>query len=228
VKPSIAVVIPAYQAVRFIHEALESVATQSLRAHEIVVVDDGSTDGTSDSVTSWSTAAGVPVTIIRKENGGAGSARNLGLAAVSSKRIAFLDADDRYVPHALARLSSALDVEPDALVSYGAMRTFIDVGESGDDAPHRAMLAKGPIMLISSALIERRAFIQLGPFQDGNFSAVDWFARLIELGPAAGVAVSDVVGERRIHSRNTSTIETNLIEEYAKILKASLDRRRAR
>jgi len=225
---SISVVIPAYQAARFIGEALESVSNQTIRVERIVVVDDGSTDDTAGAVIDWSRQSGVPVALIGKPNGGAGSARNVGRERTDSELLMFLDADDRLVKDALEHLCHALESQPSALIAYGAMETLVEEGGAGTIAHQRAVIATGPVMLLSSTLMRRRAFDEIGPFEDGNVSSMDWFAQIIERGAAASVSIDRVVAERRIHSANTSTNTKNLMSEYARMVKASLDRRRAR
>ena len=223
---AVSVVIPAFQAASFIEDALQSVAAQTLAVQRIVVVDDGSTDGTSEVVAAWSRQHAVKVLLIKQANGGAGSARKVGLQNTDSDLMMFLDADDRLRPEGVELLRQALQEAPSALVAYGAMHTFFDEPQALDERS-KMVLATGPVMLTSSALIRRSAFTQIGQFGDGNFAAMDWFARLIELGPAASVSITNVVAERRVHAANTSTSTKNSLGEYARIVKASLDRRRA-
>ncbi len=94
---SVCVVIPAYNAEKFVGRAVESVLDQSRPADEIIVVDDGSTDGTAGAVKRF----GVKVKYIRQENRGASTARNTGIKAARSEWIAFLDADDEWLPEKL-------------------------------------------------------------------------------------------------------------------------------
>jgi glycosyltransferase involved in cell wall biosynthesis len=226
VNQSVTVVIPAYQAASFIEEALHSVAIQTRAVQRIIVVDDGSTDGTAEVVGAWSRDYGTDVLLIKKSNGGAGSARKLGLENSESDHLMFLDADDRLVPEGIALLHDAMINHAAALVAYGAMRTFVDE-RHGVNPETRAVHARGPVPLPSSALIRKSAFNRIGHFEPGNFSAIDWFARVFELGPTASVSIPNIVAERRIHASNTSTTTKELTLEYARILKASLDRRRS-
>ena len=94
---SVAVVIPAYNAERSIVRALDSVLSQTLPPSEIIVVDDGSVDGTAALVESF----GEKVRLIKQPNSGAAAARNTGLAHASASFIAFLDADDYWRPQKL-------------------------------------------------------------------------------------------------------------------------------
>jgi glycosyltransferase involved in cell wall biosynthesis len=95
--PSVSVVIPAYNAARWIAETLDSVLAQTFRDFEVIVVDDGSTDETPDVVGRY----GSRVRYLRKEKGGTPSARNAGIRAARGSYIAFVDADDLWLPEKL-------------------------------------------------------------------------------------------------------------------------------
>jgi glycosyltransferase involved in cell wall biosynthesis len=95
----ISVVIPAYRAARTIARALDSLLAQTRPADEILVIDDGSPDDLATAVRPY----GDCVTLLRKPNGGAASARNLGIDNARGNFIAFLDADDYWAPNKLAR-----------------------------------------------------------------------------------------------------------------------------
>jgi len=88
---AIDVVVPAFNAARYLDEALASVLSQNHAAHRIIVVDDGSTDGTADVAAKF----GAPVEITRRRNGGAAAARNAGIVRSEAALVAFLDAGSR-------------------------------------------------------------------------------------------------------------------------------------
>ena len=94
----VSVVIPAYNCARFIGEAIDSVLEQGHRELELLVVDDGSTDDTPEVVARY----GSRVTLIRQANAGAAVARNTGMRAARGRYVAFLDADDVWLPGKLA------------------------------------------------------------------------------------------------------------------------------
>jgi glycosyltransferase involved in cell wall biosynthesis len=95
--PLVSVVIPAHNAERFIDEAIDSVLEQAHQRLEVVVVDDGSTDGTAARVRAY----GDQVRYVHQTNAGVGAARNRGLALAAGDYIAFLDADDVWHPEKL-------------------------------------------------------------------------------------------------------------------------------
>ncbi len=96
---AISVVIPTYNRARAVVEAVKSVLAQTRLPEEIIVIDDGSTDGTEQALRTL----GAPLRYIAKENGGVSSARNAGVRAARGEWIAFLDSDDRWEPLKLER-----------------------------------------------------------------------------------------------------------------------------
>jgi glycosyltransferase involved in cell wall biosynthesis len=106
--PSFTVLIPAYNSAATLSAAIDSVLAQTYPAEEIVVVDDGSTDDTATVAESF----GTPVRVVRKPNGGTASARNRGIAEAAGEVVAFLDADDVYLPTHLEEIATALRARP--------------------------------------------------------------------------------------------------------------------
>lgn len=88
--PLVSAIIPAYNAAKFVHTAIESAVAQTHHLLEIIVVDDGSRDNTSEVASQY------PVTVLRQQNGGPASARNNGVRAASGEWLAFLDHDDSW------------------------------------------------------------------------------------------------------------------------------------
>jgi len=106
--PVVSVVIPAYNAAWCVGQAIDSALAQSFVDREIIVVDDGSTDDTPRVLAGY----GSRIRIVSKPNGGLSSARNAGVAAAQGEFVAFLDADDRWLPAKLARQVALMREEP--------------------------------------------------------------------------------------------------------------------
>jgi glycosyltransferase involved in cell wall biosynthesis len=107
-KPAISAIVPVYNRAGTIGRALDSIAAQTRPADEVIVVDDGSTDGLGEVV-----ARDYPdVTVIRQDNAGVSAARNRGVAAATGEWIALLDSDDEWRPTKLERQSQALAGNP--------------------------------------------------------------------------------------------------------------------
>jgi GT2 family glycosyltransferase len=164
--PTIAVVIPVHNGERYLGAALASVAAQSLPPREVIVVDDGSTDGSAD------VAARAGARVLRQSNAGPGAARNAGVAVSESEWIAFLDADDVFLPDRLARQVAALRAQPAAI---GVCSDALCLGGprdgqrklAGAPLPPRLvftdLLRSNPV-IASSVLVQRAALLRAGGF----------------------------------------------------------------
>ncbi|MGO8754175.1 MAG: glycosyltransferase family 2 protein [Gallionellaceae bacterium] len=108
VSPSFSIVIPAYNAAETLACALDSVLAQTWLPHEVIVVDDGSSDNTEEVVAAY----GDRVTYLRQKNAGPSAARNLGVETASGDWIAFLDADDWYYPGRLQVHADMIATDP--------------------------------------------------------------------------------------------------------------------
>lgn len=114
-RPLVSVIVPAYNADRFLGRALRSVLAQTYPHLEIIVVDDGSTDRTPEVIRSVTDAR---VRHLSQPNRGQGAARNLGIRASAGRYITFLDADDVYLPHKVERQVEFLTVHPECEVAF--------------------------------------------------------------------------------------------------------------
>lgn len=219
VEPRVAVVIPAYQAARFIREAIDSVLRQPCSVAEIVVVDDGSTDDTGTIAASF----GPPVRVVARANGGIGAARNSGLEHTTSEIIAFLDADDLWTEASLSSRLPAL-TDPGVDVVFGQVAAFAELGPDGPIATAPALAGHLP----GAMLARREAVDRVGPFAEGMAvsEGLDWLLRGQEAGLRT-VTIGDQISWRRVHRDNNSIRRRSEIGEYAHTLKAALERRRA-
>jgi glycosyltransferase involved in cell wall biosynthesis len=112
----VSVIIPAYNAAKFIRTTIESVLGQTFQDLEIIVVNDGSTDNTQEILQNY----GDKILYLPKENGGVSSARNLGIENAKGKYIAFLDADDVWLPEKLERQVELLESNEEIGLCYVA------------------------------------------------------------------------------------------------------------
>jgi glycosyltransferase involved in cell wall biosynthesis len=130
-EPLVTVVIPCYNQAHFLGEAIESVLSQTYPHHEIVVVDDGSTDDTSEVASRYPS-----VRLIRQENRGLSAARNAGLAQSRGEHVVFLDSDDRLLPEALEVGVRELEAHPRCAFVFGRWNNIAMDG-SARPTPHR-------------------------------------------------------------------------------------------
>ncbi|MFS2177401.1 glycosyltransferase family 2 protein [Rhizobium pisi] len=122
---SVAVIIPAYNAGRYLAQTLQCVINQTHKALEIVIVEDGSTDDTA-SICRRFAAGDARIRVLSTENRGVAAARNTGIGATTSGYIAFLDADDLWHPTHVERMLSALHPLPRTWGAVYALHRFID------------------------------------------------------------------------------------------------------
>ncbi len=123
-KPKVSVIIPAFNTERYLAEAIRSVLDQSYGDYEIIVVDDGSSDGTLDVARSFEPR----IKALTKSNGGPASARNLAIRNSQGDYIAFLDSDDLWAPDKLEEQVAYLDKNPAAGLVYGEALMFTGDG----------------------------------------------------------------------------------------------------
>lgn len=119
---SISVIIPVYNRVQFLNDALRSVVHQQQQPTEIFVVDDGSTESIENCLLQY----GAQVTYVRQDHRGPAAARNNAIQRAQGDIIAFLDSDDIWTTSHLAELSRCLEADPTVQIAHGRMRNFRD------------------------------------------------------------------------------------------------------
>src|SRR6267378_216396 len=149
--PAIAAVIPAYNASRFINEAIDSVRAQTIAQWECVIVDDGSTDDTPSRLAAYRDSR---IRSVRQDNSGECAARARGISLTRAPKIVFLDADDRLYPDTLARYVSFLDNHSAVGVAYGE-RTLINEEGRRVGFGWNALLNKYPQGDVSESILRR-------------------------------------------------------------------------
>jgi len=224
-RPLISVMIGVYNGAPYLAEAIRSVQAQTYRPYELIVVDDGSDDGSAEVAQGFE-----EVHYIFQERGGNGAARNRAVEAARAEFFAFLDADDRFTAEKLAHQMDALEADAGLDMVFGHVSEFVSP-ELGDEeragirppAPEPLPWTAPNLMLIRKASFERV----------GGFSTelrvgvtVDWFARASEAG-LRSLVLPEVVLERRLHTQNNGLRERDARSQYLHVLKAAMDRRRA-
>ncbi len=124
-KTKVSICVPTYNRKDYLKETLESILAQTYKNYEIVIVDDGSTDGTEDMIKQL----GVPVTYHWQENGGDAAARNKLIELARGQYISFIDSDDLLFPDAIERLVKVMETETDDVVAYGS---YVRIDQDGN------------------------------------------------------------------------------------------------
>lgn len=214
----IAIIIPAFNAERTIAQTIQSVLNQTAPIAEIVVVDDGSTDQTAEIASGFSGK----VKVIKKTNGGQGSARALGAAQTNSELLLFIDADDLLLPTAIEQMKDRLLNSPGASLVYcraslfyepNVAKAFFDyelVDYTGD--VFNQLMVRNFIRTPGCALMRRDALIAAGGWDSDRIyrGTEDWdlWIRLSALGPV--VRIDDNLLQYRIHATNFSSVREQM------------------
>jgi glycosyltransferase involved in cell wall biosynthesis len=195
--PLVTVIVPVYNGERYLRESLESTCAQAFELYEVIVVDDGSTDGTAEIARSF------PVRYLRQENQGQGAAKNAGLELARGRFVAFQDHDDVMPPTKLGVQSSYLLEHPETGCVTGRNEWIF---ESGEPPP---WLTRDPIYGELGGIQPCTAMIRIEDLRRvGSFDVTyrwwhyqNLFVRLREHGVRIEV-LPDVVLIKRIHDKN--------------------------
>jgi glycosyltransferase involved in cell wall biosynthesis len=214
-------VIPAYNAERFLAEALESVFAQTAPVAEVIVVDDGSTDATPEIASAYPA-----VRLLRRPHAGVSEARNAGVSESSGDFIAFLDADDIWLPERLERQMELAAGDPAAGVIM-ARQTYRFEGTppAWFRGPTDGRSEAGYVP--SNWLMRRATWERVGPFKAGmtHSEDTDWLSRASDLGVRVAT-VEEVLVIHRIHDRNASGLAAEVKVGIFEALRASVQRKR--
>jgi glycosyltransferase involved in cell wall biosynthesis len=225
VDPLVSVVIPVFNGERFLREAVDSVLAQEYSPLEIIIVDDGSTDGTEALAKSLPE----PVRYLRQTNKGPAAARNRGIELAQGNLIAFADADDLWPQGKLELQLPYLIRDTQIDIVLGRIQQVVLFTTSDGQTQSEEFAEPAFSVNLGSAVIRRSVFEQVGLFDETmRYSEdVDWFMRAREAG-AAIVTIDAVTLLYRQHEQNMtrgkSAAELNVLQA----LKRSLDRRRER
>ncbi len=221
--PDVSVLVPFYQAERYLEETLRSIEDQTVPADELVLLDDGSTDGGP----AIAAAHVPPARLVTQPNAGIGAARNAALAQARGRFLAFCDADDLWEPTKLERQLALFAARPELGAVMCGVAEFVSPELDPATTPVRQTRQRDQAVATSALLIRREVVDQVGPF-DESLSVGDWFdwyARLRDVGhPIAWV--DEVLVRRRLHQTNNSLRQSQSRSEYLQVLAAHLARNR--
>jgi glycosyltransferase involved in cell wall biosynthesis len=214
----VSVVVPCYNQAHFLDEAVESVLAQSYSRFEIVVVDDGSTDNTSEIAEQYR-----GVRCIRQDNQGLSAARNSGLRYSEGEYVVFLDADDRLLPEALQAGIECLKSHPECAVAFGPYRLVASDGSFlkqrrqpvVDEDSYAALLKRNYIGVPAVMMYRRAVFESVGGFDSSVDASADADLYLRIARRFAVCSHETVVAEYRQHGVSMSS-------NSARMLRASL------
>lgn len=225
------VVIPVHNGELFIRHAIDSVLAQTYDDFEVVVADDGSSDGSAEIVASF----GPPVRLIRVAHGNTQATRNSAIAASSGELIAILDQDDAWRPEKLQRQLQLLDADSRSGLCYTGTR---GIDANGLELPRSRLPLTIPrdqtdalgtllvknVIAASSVVLRRSAFEQAGGFNPAHHLTGDWelWIRIAESFPIA--ATPEVLLDYRWHGANASRALIDLLRETVAVQETALAR----
>jgi glycosyltransferase involved in cell wall biosynthesis len=220
----VSVIVPVFDREAVLGIAIESILQQSCEVAEVVVVDDGSSDGSAGVAEAF----GGRVRCVRQKHAGVAAARNLGLSVARGDLIAFLDSDDVWPAGSLDIRVEALDANRSADVAYGRTRIRMT---ATDNRRFANFDENKPLHhpVLGSMLCRRAVFDAVGLFDETfeHSEDVDWLSRAKAKGVSL-VQVDATVLEYRIHGGNM-TLDVDRNQAYLlRALKKSLDARRRR
>ncbi len=224
--PLVSCIVPVFNGERFIQEALDSILAQTYERLEVLVADDGSTDGTAAIVKRY----GARVRYLYRENGGPPAARNTGLRAARGELIAFLDSDDRWAPEKIALQVDRFRRNPELGICLTHIQNFweSELAAEREELQNHRRSQPLPGYATESLLARRGVFETVGTFETQlqHGDDTDWFIRARQLGIQIEL-LPDVLVHRRMHSGNRSRQRVSSSrDEYLRLVKAALDRKR--
>ncbi len=223
------VVIAAYQAESTVAEAVRSALDQTLPPHEIVVCDDGSTDGTPDVLAGF----GDSIRVLRRTNGGESAAKNTAVAAARGDYVVVLDADDLFHPRRLEALARLATERPDLDI------LTTDAVVEADGAPIRHAYHSGwPFptedqraaildrnFVFGLCAVRRERWLEVGGFDEDLRLTADWefWQRMILGGSRVGL-VAQPLARYRLTSGTLSSDRTRLVRARLEVLRRAAER----
>jgi glycosyltransferase involved in cell wall biosynthesis len=225
----VSAIIPAFNAETYVADAIESVLGQTYQPIECIVVDDGSTDGTAAAVRAF----GARVTLIQQPNAGIAGARNRGAASASGEYLAFLDADDRWLPErvragldALARAPEAGAVVCGTQVVDDSLRAIGTIVQDPGVTVENLLLCQATLVSTSSNLLIRRpCFDSAGGWDSRLPGSEDWAMTYSLVRGRQLVSIPELLVEYRVHGRNMSAnaerLQRDMLQAYGQIFRSS-------
>jgi glycosyltransferase involved in cell wall biosynthesis len=208
IKGLVSVVIPNYNYAHYLREAIDSVLSQTYPELEVIVVDDGSSDNSPEVLASY----GERIKSVFQKNQGVSAARNNGVAASTGEFIAFLDADDSWLPTKVEKQVAIFRSDPTIGLVHVAVNEVDAAGNSlleryeglkGNIAGELLMLKRAGILGGGSGLmVTREVFVEVGGFDPGLSTSADWdFFYQVSSRYRVGF-VPELLLRYRIHSTN--------------------------
>lgn len=229
----VSIIIPVYNGEVFIARALDSALAQTLKAFEVIVVDDGSSDGTRAIVEQY----GQRVKYLYQSNKGPAAARNLGMKNARGEYIAFLDADDIWLPKKLEKQIALLEAKPDIGFVYCDNHFVDDAGKTIPNYVRKVKLMRGDILLdffkeffvMTPALVFRKSLQEKIGFFNEKLMVGEDFDYILRLAAASQADYVDqklwnrVVRQKSLSRQDYILDKTNDLETMLRFIQEHPD-----
>jgi glycosyltransferase involved in cell wall biosynthesis len=225
---TVSVVIPCFNAAAFIGDALRSVLDQQVAGIEVIVVDDGSADDSVAIAESFSA-----VRVLRQANRGPAAARNLGVAHARASLVAFLDADDVWLPGKLESQLALLESEPKVAVAYGDFYFWRpqqgtqvlftpppDIADAVSSGWLYPEILLDSLICIITAVVRRDVFDELGGFDEQLLTGEDYEFWIRVALRHRCLRVDQPVARYRLHEGGTTRVPRPISNEYLVVERA--------
>jgi glycosyltransferase involved in cell wall biosynthesis len=221
-KPSVSCIIPVYNAERFLAETIESVLAQTYTVDELLLVDDGSTDGSKAIIDRYIGKSATQIRYFHQAQSGPPAARNTGIQAARGEFISFLDSDDLWHTHKTERQIQRFAERAELKISVTHIQNFWMENEHNQgQGIHEHPRAKATVGYAAPTMMaRRRVFEHVGLFNATlRFSdSAEWFWRA-QQAQIINEVIPDVLVYRRIHSQSHSHSNgKESREEFLKLL----------
>jgi hypothetical protein len=218
------VIIPAYEAAPSVGEAIESALRQTIRPHEVIVVDDGSTDDIEGAIAAYRSE----IVFMRKEHGGVAAAKNAATRAASGEFVAQLDADDAYLPERLEALGELAAARPDLDILATDAWLEVDgrpVARFNRETEFAVRDQKSAVLtrcFCGWPAVRRLRMLEVGGFDESMSTAEDWgcLIRLILAGSSAGL-VDEALYRYRLRDDSLTASRPETLRDRVVLLEAA-------
>jgi len=233
IMPKISIIIPVYNAEKFISETIESVIAQTYQDWEIIAVDDGSTDKTPEILKEYEKKLSKKLRVITQKNSGVSIARNTGIAAAKGEYIAFLDHDDLWMPEKLEKQIKLLDSNKELGLVYSDSYMIDESGNLKKDTFINSIMSKNILQSkvfrgnifnelfcvdfipLLTTIVRKDVFDKVGMFNPKYKISEDYdlFLKIARIYPAD--FIKQPLAKYRIHSGGASkNLETRIKEDF--------------
>ena len=222
---TVSVIMPAYNAEKFLEASINSALSQSIDSIEVIVVDDGSSDNTLQLAKSF----GDKVRVFSRKNGGAAAARNYGVQQAKGDWVAFLDADDIWLPQNLEQQLTNCK----GMVWSHSDSVFIGDGHDGtvrssDLAPKYGgevipQLVVNNFIGTSTVMMKRDVYLEMGGFDESLRALQDWDLWLRMASKYELSYTPDVLAQYRVHAASTSRSARKTLPYHLEVIKRTFE-----